>query len=464
MTFTTTSTLDVEHVGVSFILIERSKAGLLNTAVEPESYEAGEHYIAQLKSGEQQHTATLKAPNVVMPDGDYIIVAYVDTAGVIKNEVDTSDNVSRGFDEGEEVTYGSVSIVNGDYNDFVLEKVAVGDGFALFPGPGLKSTTNAGAPLETRPDLIGFFNASKFGSSGDTVDVSAVMTIGGVDYPAHLWHKVEQRYVDRMRVLFPPSEQSHYFPWDIAINGTLLQAIHDDFDPNATENTLKLTLSLQDTSGAIEASLANNTISIDVPYALFTDEPVAGTTTAPKGSISTAAKVSTAARTGCTTTEAGGVGYLTDCGSYVNLWSSYGWTLGDTSKVAIEPSIDMNVVVGNGWGGRAASNATVGFDIHMFDASTTLIEGGVSAVSIAADAEFTYWAGLDVLGVSIMNEGDTVSAFSSDWTAFEWSESILLFDATFTVGIVPVAVESGVEGSISSNPALGFQSLVISAG
>lgn len=63
------------------------------------------------------------------------------TSGVISNEVDVTDNKSRGIESGDETTYSSVTISDGHYHDFVLDKLKVGDGFAIFPGPGKRDTT-----------------------------------------------------------------------------------------------------------------------------------------------------------------------------------------------------------------------------------------------------------------------------------------------------------------------------------
>ena len=137
---TETTLLTNEHVGVSFILIEKSKVAELETEDEPDGYDLGEFYIEQLQEGEQNHTATLILPNEDLVSGEFIIAAFVDTSGVISNEVDVTDNKSRGIESGDESTYSSVTISDGHYHDFVLDKLKVGDGFAIFPGPGKRDT------------------------------------------------------------------------------------------------------------------------------------------------------------------------------------------------------------------------------------------------------------------------------------------------------------------------------------
>lgn len=463
VTFTTDAvSLDVDNIAVQFVLIERSKVDQLSSSDVAETFEAGDYSIANLQTGTQEHTATLSVPHTAIPAGDYVIAAYVDPTGIISNEADTSDNLSRGIEEGDETTYGTMTIASGNYHDFVLDSVAVGDGFALFPSPGMKATDNTGLPAGVRPDMVGYFYASKNGTTTDTVDVGAVVAIGGVDYPAHLWHKVEQRYVDRMRILFPANEQSHYFPWNIAINGTLLQAIHDDFDPAATENTMQLTLTLYDTSGSTEASAVNNTITVDIPYALFKDSVDVSTKAASQKTIETRKAVADTKAVTCTVSEVASGGYFSDCGSYVNLWQSYGWTLGNSSTVAVEPYINASFIAGNGYGGRAAVSSAAGVNLHVFDSNFTLIEGGMTAESTVSTATFTYWAGLDVFGITILEEGDTVASYNATLPLHSWEESKDLVDSTFVLVVVPINVTAGIEGTIETNLSMAYESLEFS--
>ncbi|KNC66397.1 hypothetical protein AC626_17245 [Pseudoalteromonas rubra] len=72
-----------------------------------------------------------------------------------------------------------------------------------------------------------------------------------------------------MLIKFADHTQSHYFPYDIAINGVLLDKLQQSYDSNAEENTFELTLTLHDLSTHSEANSENNSLTITVPYSLY---------------------------------------------------------------------------------------------------------------------------------------------------------------------------------------------------
>ncbi|MGB1291228.1 MAG: hypothetical protein ACPG5Z_03805 [Pseudoalteromonas sp.] len=439
---TETTLLTNEHVGVSFILIERSKVSELETEEEPDGYDLGEFYIEQLQEGEQNHSAKLILPNEDLSTGEFVIAAFVDTSGVISNEADVTDNKSRGIESGDETTYSSIAIKDGRYHDFVLQKVKVGDGFAIFPGPGKRDTSGGGQPTHKVPDLIGFVNAKKFGDSVKEADISATITIGDNTYDAHLWNELEQTYGDTMKIVFPDHEQSHYFPWDVAVNGELLKAIHDNFDRESDKNSFSMTFTFQDDSAEIEDDKENNSITVEVPYVLYHDE----VKTAESAELSS--KKTTLTSAPASQTNASAATSLAKVGS----WSG---TYGDSDAVAISPSFYsyMNVTSSNG--GSAEALVEADLDLYLFDKSASLVSASAEASANVSDGEITYAASFSVLGDTLIDEGDTLTALDKS-LGYSWSEEQKVVETTFTIVIVPVTVEAGVSGSLDLGIGLAY--------
>lgn len=431
---TNTQLLNTEHVGVSFMLIARDKVDELETSDNPTGFELGEHYIAKLSEGLQQHHAKLLLPNDISEAGEYVIAAYVDASGMIENEADVSDNRSRNFANGDYTTYAIIDIAEGHVHDFSLDKLKVGDGFALFPGPGKRETSSVGAPQVTSPDLIGFIKASKLGNEVNAVDVTAQVKIGNTSYDVHLWNEGEQKYTHNMAIIFPDHEQSHFFPWDIAINGKILKAIHDHYNPDADSNTFTLTFSLEDTSALIEENNDNNSVSLEVPYVLYHDEVDTSTEKTAKSSSSAKAAASSTSK--------------------VASWSA---TYGDSDVVAISPSFYSYMYLTSSDNGYAKALAEGDLDLVLFDNDLSLVSASAQASASVADAEIDYSLEFSVLGTTLLDEADTKTALDKSF-GYSWSEEQTLVSSTFTIVIVPVTVKAGVSGSLDFAVGLSYGS------
>lgn len=453
---TETSLLNTEHVGVSFILIEESKVGQLETEDEPDGYPLGEHYIPQLEDGEQSHNARLLLPNEELAVGDYVIAAYVDSSGVIETEASTEDNKSRGIEEGEVKTYATINIEEGYYHDFIIDKLKVGDGFVIFPGPGKRDTTGTGAPQEKVPDLIGFFNATKLGHTINAATVTAKIIIGDTSFDAHLWDEPEHKYSETMHIKFPDHEQSHFFPWDIALNGRLMKAIHDDFDRTGGENSFTLKFTIHDVSADVEHNLDNNEVTIEVPYALYHDDikpkisDDAGLLPSAYKQVANASNVSPQMYTASSTSTF----------SKVGSWSA---TYGDSDVIAISPSFYSHMNMTSSNGGYAEALAEGDFDLYLFDKKVSLLSANAEGSANVSDGEISYDVGFSIMGSTLVNEGDTKSALDEGY-GYSWSEEQKVVETTFTIVIVPVTVEAGVSGNLDLGVSLAYGSSRIDLG
>lgn len=460
--------LDTEHVGVTFMAIAKDKVDQLASHDEPEGYELGTHYIEKLSDGEHSFTAELMLPNEEIPSDDYVIAAYVDSAKSIENEANTKDNGSRDFSDNA-ASFAQITIDSTFYHDFALDTLTVGDGFAMFPDSGRRETESQNAPEHKRADIIGHFDASKFGHLINEALVTATVTVAGVEFDAHFWQEGENRYHDDMKIKFADHEQSHYFPYDIAVNGVLLDKLQQTYDKDADENTFELTFTIEDLSSAHqEANLDNNRMTITVPYSLYDhDQPddswleEHNITNPLTSSVDTSSKSSSPNY--APVKDPQGLSGLVSTSDTLWAFEIFSNTYGDKSKVAIVPSFVSWVLLQSKNGGLAWATAGGSFDLYMFDHSLDLFSAGASGIANGADGTASYSMNVSLLGNSLIKESETVSALDESY-GYDWEEEQKLFSTTFTIAIVPVSVSAGIKGSVGVNTDLKYEGLQFSIG
>ncbi|MBQ4836419.1 MULTISPECIES: hypothetical protein [Pseudoalteromonas] len=437
--------LETQNIGVTFMAIPKDKVAQLETEDKPEGFNLGVHHIAQLESGAQSFTASLMFPNQQMPSGEYLIGAYVDSAKIIVDEANLDDNRSRGHADNDLVTYAQITMDAAHYHDFVLDKATVGDGFAMFPDIGQRETESEGNPSQKHSDIIGHIDASKFGNTANAADVSAEIIIEDQAYTAHFWQEGKEHYAEKMRITFAQFEQSHYFPYDIAINGALLHKIQQAFDPNSSENTLDIRFTLHDTSEFDEADTSNNSFTLEVPYSLYQDTTPSDELLK-KHNLPTNTTASNRAARSAPTDEMGLTISQQTSDQFV-LLDLFGNTYGDKSKVAVVPSFLSLIILKATDGGYAWASSGGGFDLYMFDDSVSLFSAGASGIADGANGTLSYSMGVSLLGKSLIAESDSVTALDESFK-HDWSEEQKLFSTTFTIAIVPVSVSAGIKGEV----------------
>ena len=463
--------LETEHVGVTFMAIAKDKVEQLASHEEPEGYELGTHYIEKLSDGEHSFTAELMLPNEEIPTDDYVIAAYVDSAKSIDNEANTEDNGSRDFSDNA-TTFAQINIDSSFYHDFSLDTLTVGDGFAMFPDAGRRETESQNAPEHKRADIIGHFDASKFGHLINEALVRAKVTVAGVEFDAHFWQEGENRYHDDMKIKFADHEQSHYFPYDIAVNGVLLDKLQQTYNKDADENTFELTFTIEDLSAHNESSTDNNSMTISVPYSLYDHEQPDDSwledhdISAPVSNAQSTAKHAPNAHYAPFASDKDtpqGISGLVITPSLLWAYEIYSATYGDKSKVAVVPSFLSWVQLQSSNGGLAWALAAGGFDLYMFNKSVSLFSAGASGIANGADGTASYSMNVSLLGNSLIKESETVSALDESY-GYEWEEEQKLFSTTFTIVIVPVSVSAGIKGSVGVNTELKYEGLQFSIG
>ncbi|AOT09470.1 hypothetical protein [Pseudoalteromonas luteoviolacea] len=454
--------LDTQNIGVTFMAIPKDKVAQLETEDKPEGFNLGLHHIEQLQDGTQNFTATLMFPNEQMPSGEYLIGAYVDSAKNISDEANLDDNRSRGHDSNDLTTYAQITIDSSHYHDFVLDKATVGDGFAMFPEFGPRDAESEGNPSQKRSDIIGHIDASKFGNTVNSADVTAEIIIEDQAYTAHFWQEGQEHYAEKMRITFAQFEQSHYFPYDIAINGALLHKIRQAYDANSSDNTFDIRFTLHDTSEFDEALTNNNSYTLEVPYSLYRD-------TTPSDDIlekhnlptNNTAPVNQFSRSMPTDDLAFTISQQT--AEQFILLDLFSNTYGDKSKVAVVPSFLSLIILKATEGGYAWASSGGGFDLYMFDDSVDLFSAGASGVADGANGTVSYSMGVSLLGKSLISESDSVTALDESYT-HDWSEEQKLFSTTFTIAIVPVSVSAGIKGEVGVGAELKYEDQRFSIG
>lgn len=454
--------LDTQNIGVTFMAIPKDKVAQLETEDAPEGFNLGVHHIEQLQAGAQSFTATLMFPNEQMPSGEYLIGAYVDSAKSIADEANLDDNRSRGHDSNDLTTYAQITIDSSHYHDFVLDKATVGDGFAMFPEFGPRDAESEGNPTQKRSDIIGHIDASKFGNTVNSADVTAEIIIEDQAYTAHFWQEGQDHYAEKMRITFAQFEQSHYFPYDIAVNGALLHKIRQAYDANSSENSFDIRFTLHDTSEFDEALTSNNSYTLAVPYSLYRD-------TTPSDDIlekhnlptSNRAPENLFSRSMPTDDLAFTISQQT--AEQFILLDLFGNTYGDKSKVAVVPSFLSLIILKATDGGYAWASSGGGFDLYMFDDSVDLFSAGASGIADGANGTLSYSMGVSLLGKSLISESDSVTALDESYT-HDWSEEQKLFSTTFTIAIVPVSVSAGIKGEVGVGAELKYEDQRFSIG
>ncbi|WP_105167800.1 hypothetical protein [Pseudoalteromonas sp. T1lg23B] len=461
-----TTLLETEHVGVTFMAIPKDKVEQLKTHDNPEGYNLGVHYIAQLTPGEQSFTAQLMLPNMDMPSGEYLIAGYVDSARSIEDEQDLDDNASRGHETGDFTTYAQVSIDSSKYHDFVMDKLVVGDGYAIFPDVGLRETSTEGAPEHKEADLIGHFDASKFGSGVNSANVSATITINGETLPVHFWQEGLNHYDDKMHIEFKDHEQSHYFPYDIAINGVLLGKLHDAYNVDSDSNSFELTMTLEDTSEFDESNTANNTLTIEVPYTLYKNEVPDDHPQAEQLNAAAAAQANQMLYPMAAKADSGQVSpsaIVIKGKDSLLIMDMFANVYGDKSKVAVIPLFSSSMAFANVNGGKASASAFGAFTLYMFNQSKSLFSASVYGNADGGAGTIEYGMKASLIGNSLIDESETLEALNKSY-GYDWEEEQKLFSTTFTIVIVPITVSAGVKGSVGVNTDLKYEDLRFSIG
>ena len=443
--------VEAELVPVHFYLIERSKVAQLEDNEEAETFDLGDFLIEEVVEGETTYTAQFIIPSDVTEAGDYFIVGYIDAPGIVADDIDITDNRSRGFNEGDETTYGDILIDSEQHHDFILHEIVVADGFILIPEPPPEDRDEVTPPDEVESHIIGHIDATKLGAGIVQARVAAEMIIGGVAYTAHLWTENDDAYVDTMDITFPNDFEEHYFPWDITVNGELAHALQDAFNPDAEENLVTLRFTIIDISEDVEHRDDNNVVEIDVPYALFTPNE-----------ITEIGPLVAAANEGGTRQVAGSDSVSAQSNAELNFNKSFGQTYGDRSKFAVGFNLGADAFVKQARA-EAAFNSFGSFNIYIFNNSASLLGANANVFAFGDTLGAGYSVGVNILGLTVFDESDSVSErLQRSWDR-SWEEEQALFDARFVILIVPVRVNAGIAGSVGFGAGVGFDNLVVSA-
>lgn len=432
--------VEADNIGVVFYLVSDVDYDLLVSGGDPTEYKAGTAHIETLVEGETTYSVDLFVPNDLVEEGEYYVVAYADSTYVIDDEANTDDNLSRGFDTSDEVSYSTMIVDLDAYNDFEVTNLEIGKGYLLLPDLEDYDETDTGAPATLGSNLIGFIDAIKYGSSVSDAELTGTLSINDTDYQAYFWHLNDNSYSTNVPIDFPNHAEVHFQGWDVALNGEQTYALSDAYDENIDENTFELTIEIVNTSGITEESEDNNSLTISVPYFVTVDnEDEMVTSTKIKGARSE--KVTTTSDT-------------------LTVTNDYSETYGDDSKIAIDLDFSNEMIL-DGSSFDASLTASADFDISIFDNSASLISASLDADATTDSA--SYDIEVEVLGNSVYSKSDEADVLVAEIFESPWDEDITLFESTFTIIIIPVTVKAGVSGILSYSTSLSFTDGVIIA-
>lgn len=443
------SDIDAGHIGVNFYLIELGKAAQLDDNEEAETFDLGDFLIEDVEEGTTSYVADMLIPGDIDTAGDYLIVAFVDAAEVVTEDRNRVDNRSRNFSTGGRATYGDIVIDTEDHHDFIIHKVEVGKGFILLPEPEEGDHLDLSAPAHDESHIIGYIDATKLGNGVISARVAAEIVVGGEVFTAHLWHEHDDKFVDTMEIVFPNTIEEHYFPWDIAVNGQLNHALFEAYDPQADENTLGLRFTIIDTSDDVEHSEENNVLEIQVPYMFYQETDPLG-----EAELSVTTRMDSFR-------QLSGTGTISTTQT-LTFSKGFDQIYGDKSKFAVGLDIGTEDWVKQSRF-EARFDSSGAFNLWIFSHKATLLAAHATGYAYGDTAGAGYDVGVAFLGLDILSESDSVSNHLQKSWDRSWEEEQELFEASFTILIVPITVSAGISGSVGFGAGIGFDNLVISA-
>ena len=452
-----------EHVGIQFYVVDENH-GFFHEVDVDEDYDEGVHYIEKLFPGETTVTAELTVPASLDETGIYHIKAVVDTADVVNGD-DRNDNYSI---EEQPGTYGLMYIdPDITHHDFKTIYAEIGEGFLLLPAETTDDSDgythfvtdgevdpNYEDHVHEESDLIGYLDAIHIGDASDinsATTVTGIATVNGVEYDVFFWNEDSDtsdavddgQYSKTMSITFPTSNEEHYFPWDIGIHGTdLYDALLTAYDETADENSFEITLLINHDSDLVDQDATNNSTTINVPYAFYNSSETDEEIETQLGEVSAVdLEVSSRDEPFANKTYTGG--------SYIKMYEDYGQTYGDKSKIAIGMDIGTKSLIfaHSQWGIGAYSTAWAELPLYIFNNSITLLGASANASVNITKANGSWGTEVVFLGLTVLDEGESAGSYEAGWDK-TWEERQTLFSSTFTIVIVPIKVEAGINGSV----------------
>ncbi len=462
-----------EHVGIQFYVVDEHHGFYHEVEVE-DDHIAGVHHIEKLISGETTITAELTVPAGLDETGIYHIKAVVDISDAVNGD-DRSDNYSI---EEQPGTYGLMYIDSDiTHHDFKTIYAEIGEGFLLLPAETVDDSdgyTHSVTDGEVDPDyedhddeesdLIGYLDAIHIGDASDinsATTVTGIATVNGVEYDIFFWNEDSDavddgQYSKTMSITFPTSNEEHYFPWDIGIHGTdLYDALLTAYDETADENSFKITLLIDHDSDLVDQDTTNNSTTIDVPYAFYNSSETDEEIEAQLGEVS-------AVDLEVSSIDEPFANKLHYGGSYIKMYEEYGHTYGDKSKIAIGMDIGTKSLLfkHSQWGIGASSNSWAELPLYIFDNSITLLGASANASVNITKANGSWGTEVVFLGLTVLDEGESAGSYEVGWDR-TWEERQTLFSSTFTIVIIPIKVEAGINGSVGLGIGLELDSAVL---
>jgi hypothetical protein len=465
--------ISADNVLVNFSVVPINELGKLIAGEETSDESMGDYLIESVTPGVTYFQADLVIPNNLIGGKEFVILGVVDPDGVMADDGNFEDNLSRGFNaDFTDPTTKVITITDTFINDLSIENAAVGKGFILLETPlsafpdGQSSTNILLVDDDPREsNAVGHIDVKKLGADSMNAIIQVDVIVEGEETAAFMWKGENDEWVNEAPYDVPSPNDSHFVPWDIRLSPNQRAALWAAYDPAATENIATFRFRIQQTSGVPDENPANNLFELEVPFRFFTPS---GTSEEVASGPSKALAIADSRSSRSMKTEGGlsksgmsqlGTGVLSsgtvaDSGIFA-FDRSYSQTYGDKNKFAVGLTAQsINKINGPAGMGRIYNTATV--NAYALGKSLELAHayGNAEADALGGTAEYRGY--MRVFRNVVLDQSDSRSTdISREWS-LQWREEQIFAQATFFAGPIPIQIKGGARGTMGFGAGLGI--------
>ena len=471
--------ISADNVIVDFQMVPVSELDLLLAGAETTAEEMGDFVVESIAPGLASYQADLVIPNNLIGDQDYVIIAMVDPQANVTNDVDLQDNLSRGFNKNfNHPTTRVITITDSFINDLSIENAEVGEGFILLETPSSNFSDGMTASnvvlIEDDPresNAVGHIDVKKLGADSMSAIIQVDVIVDGVETAALMWKGENDEWVNEVPYDVPSPNEVHYVPWDIRLSPAQRDALFAAYDAASIENVATFRFRIQQTSGAQDENLANNSFELEVPFRFFTpgdapdaDAVAATAQTAFQANSRLNMPLKSLAGLSTPLTALSHNDLLESVDTEAAKFSferSFSQVYGDKGKFGVGISFSSSNSV-DGFAGKGQIYNGAEVNAYALGKAIELAKAFGTAEADLLYPSASYQAFVRVFGDVVIDEGDSASAdISRDW-GLQWTERKTFATARFFAGPIPITIKAGASGSVGFGAGLALNGPVIS--
>ncbi|MDB9917912.1 hypothetical protein OAD22_09105 [Pseudomonadales bacterium] len=471
--------ISADNVIVDFQIVPVSELELLLAGAETTAEELGDFVVESIAPGLASYQADLVIPNNLIGDQDYVIIGMVDPQGNVTSDGDLEDNLSRGFNKNfNHPTTRVITVSDNFINDLSIENAEVGEGFILLETPA--STFSDGMTASNvvlidddprESNAVGHIDVKKLGADSMSAIIQVDVIVDGVETAAFMWKGDNDEWINEVPYDVPSPNEVHYVPWDIRLSPAQRDALFAAYDASSIENIATFRFRIQQTSGAQDENLANNSFELEVPFRFFTpgDAPDADAVTATAQTAYQAnsrlnAPLKTLAGLSTPITAQSHNDLLESVDTEAAKFSferSFSQVYGDKGKFGVGITFSSSNSV-DGFAGKGQIYNGAQVNAYALGKAIELAKAFGTAEADLLYPSASYQAFVRVFGDVVIDEGDSASAdISRDW-GLQWTERKTFAQARFFAGPIPITIKAGASGSVGFGAGLALNGPVIS--